>query len=117
MGLAILLVGSYGAHAQPYSPCPSITIGWTQPIPGSPITSAQYDSSAQLLYVIFNSTQASAFIGVPVGVMNSFSRAQTQQQAQQVYAGQVLPIYHALLLAQSNNCPLRFETGAYIWSK
>jgi hypothetical protein len=48
--------------------------------------------------------------------MQSFSQAQTQAQAQQIYSGQVLPGYHALLLAQTNNCPLQFQNGTLIWS-
>jgi hypothetical protein len=63
--------------------------------------------------VIFNSTMATAFSNVPLSIMQGFSNTNNPVT---YYSSFVLPYYHALLLAQTNNCPLLFENGAYIWT-
>ena len=73
-----------------------------------------YDQNTQLLYVIFGNTVASAYSNVPISIMQTFS---TSTNVMNTYNTYVVPRYHSLLLAEKNNCPLLFETGAYIWSK
>lgn len=105
------------AHAAqpPFRACPYFTIGWSLQSSG-PITSVQYESSKQILYVVFNNSVASAFSNVPLSVQQSFSQATTQEQIQSIYQRIVLPAYHALALNEVDNCPLRFENGPYIWT-
>ncbi len=98
----------------PYVPCPNITIGWSLSFP-PPITAVQYDTSSMLLYVIFNGTTASAYSNVPLSVIQGFSRAGVNPVS--YYNSNVVGQYHPLWLAQTNNCPLLFENGAYIWSQ
>ena len=78
-----------------------------------PITSINYSGDMQLLYVIFNNTNAIAYSGVPISIMQTFSRSRnlydTWQQA-------VVPAYHLLLLSETDNCPILNENGAYIWT-
>jgi KTSC domain len=96
-----------------FQPCPYVTAGWSKQYSGFAISSVSYDESQLLLYVIFGNTTASAFSNVPLGVMQGFSNTRDPVA---YYSSAVLHNFHALLLAQTNNCPLLFETGAYIWS-
>jgi hypothetical protein len=66
-----------------------------------------------MLYVIFNATTASAFVNVPIGVMQGF---QNTPNPLSLYNTIVAPSYHALFLFQTNNCPLQFENGSYLWT-
>jgi KTSC domain-containing protein len=110
--LALWLASLSAASAQAFIPCPFFTIGWAQSY-SQPITTVLYDTSAQLLYVIWYNTRPSAFSNVPLSIMQGFSRTNNPVG---YYNSLVLPSYHALLLAQSNNCPLLYEDGSYIWS-
>lgn len=109
-----LVTGGGHANAQAFVPCPQFTIGWSKQYAGSPITSVMYDSQSQLLYVIWNNTIPSAFSNVPTTVMTGLSSARDPVV---YYNSAIYPVYHSLLLAQTNNCPMLFETGAYIWTK
>lgn len=111
--LAVLLAFLASPSLAQYQPCPSVTVGWSKQYSGSPITSVQYSQDQFLLYVIFNNATASAFSNVPLSIMQGFS---STKDPVSFYNSFVLPSYHAILLAQSNNCPLLFETGAFIWS-
>ena len=109
----LLLVLTNVAHAQPFQPCPFVTAGWSQSWTGHNITTALYDGNTALLYVIFFTTTATAYSNVPYSVTQGFSRASNPDLYWQT---SVAPSYHAMLLAQTNNCPLLFENGAYIWT-
>jgi hypothetical protein len=65
------------------------------------------------LSVVFNATVASVFVGVPLGVMQAFSRTNNPMM---LYNSMVFPSYHALLLSEKYNCPLLFENGVLIWA-
>ncbi len=110
--LVLLGLAASARAAAPFRPCPYVSAGWSLQFSG-PITSVQYDQSYPLLYVIFNNVTASVFVGVPLGVMTAFQQSGNPSM---VYKNYVLPSYHALLLAQIDNCPLFFENGAPIWS-
>jgi hypothetical protein len=101
------------AAAPPATPCPSIDAGWAIPFSG-PITSVGYDQAAQMLYVAFGPTMTT-FAGVPLGVMQGF---QNTRDPLSLYNTTVAPIYHALFLLQTNNCPLMLEggSGGYLWT-
>lgn len=94
-------------------PCPSFTAGWAFTYVGQPITSVAYDQTTSLLYVVWGNTNATAFYPVPLSVIQTFSRS---TNALATYNSYVANSYHALLLAQKNNCPILQETGAYIWT-
>ena len=104
---------TFAAYAAPFQPCPYVTSGWSQSWTGFNVTTALYDGNSALLYVIFFTTTATAYSNVPYSVAQGFSSSRNPDMYWQT---SVAPSYHALLLAQTNNCPLRFETGAYIWS-
>lgn len=110
--LALLLASLSAAVAQAF-PCPQISFGWAQTWYGQPIASASYDSVSQLLYVIFTTQQVSAFSNVPFSAWQTFSQAGSPIG---FYNCCIQPSYHALLLQNKNNCPLLYETGAYIWT-
>jgi hypothetical protein len=111
--LAFLLLAA-PARAQPAYPCPQISFGWSQQWWNQPISSASYDSVSQLLYVVFSPpSNVSAFSNVPLNVFSTFAQAGNPLS---FYSCCVLPRYHALLLSTQNNCPILFETGAYIWT-
>ena len=100
------------ARAQPpFVPCPFVQAGWSQQYAGNPITSVQYDQDAQILYVIFGGTTPSAFSNVPFTVMQAFIQT-TNPMA--VYESYVLPVYHALFLFQTNNCPMLLQIGTTV---
>lgn len=109
---ALLLALFPSAALAQFVPCPSITIGWAVSGP-PPVTSVTYSQQDQVLYVVFNNTQASAFSGVPTSIMQIFSQSKNYYQT---YLSYVQPVYHALLLQEKNNCPLLYENGAYIWT-
>lgn len=118
----LFLLTPLTAQAQAFV-CPFVTIGWAKQWSGKQISSASYDSALQLLYVVFPtatvdgkpvSNYVSAFSGVPTSVMTGFS---STPDPMSYYLSAVQPRYHSLLLAQSNNCPVLYETGAYLWTK
>ena len=90
-------------------PCPRSTTGWTLQFP-PPLTSVSYDSSTQLLYVVFNYTTAQAFVSVPVSVMQLFTSFQTQPPST-IYNSTVVPNYHQTLLSEKDNCVMQWEFG------
>lgn len=97
-----------------FRPCPYFSAGWSKQFAGSAITSVLYDQQTLLMYIIFQSVNASVFANVPLGVMQGFMNTQDPVG---YYSSFVLPSYHALLLSQTNNCPMLFEDGVtYIWS-
>lgn len=106
---ALLLLLSGSAAAAPFEPCPSITIGWALQYP-PPITAVLYGQNSQVLYVIWNYAIASAFIGVPLSVMQTFSSSKNPVQ---VYDTIVAPSYNPIFLLEKNNCPLMLEGGRY----
>lgn len=105
--LAFLLMMSPAAAFQV---CPQFKAGWTVTSPG-PITSISYDESLTLMYVVWNSTQPTAFFGMPVSIMQTISRASNIQQAYQQY---VYNKYPSLLLWEQTGCPILTEDGQYI---
>lgn len=108
----ILLVAT-PSSAQ-FRPCPYFSAGWSKQFSGSAITSVLYDQQTLLMYIIFQSVNASVFANVPLGVMQGFMNTQDPVG---YYSGFVLPSYHALLLSQTNNCPMLFEDGVtYVWT-
>jgi len=111
--LLVLVLSGGTSQAAPFFPCPAFTAGWAKSYYNQPISSVMYDMNTQLLYVIFGNTFASAYSNVPTSIMQTFSQS---TNVMQTYTTYVIPRYHALLLAETNNCPLLYETGAYIWS-
>lgn len=109
--VALLLPGASVAQA-PYRPCPSVTAGWSKQY-ATAITSIQYSQDQFLLYVIFNNTVASAFSGVPIGVMQNLSNTTNPVP---YYNSFIVPSFHALMLASQNNCPLLNENGVFLWT-
>lgn len=110
--LILFVAGPVRAQA-PARPCPYVTAGWSLP-PQPPVTSVQYDETTQLLYVIVNTFTAHAFSNVPVATMQAFSRS-TNYWA--FYNTSVVNTFHEILLNDAvNNCPLRWENGAYLWA-
>lgn len=110
--IVALLLGCQPAAA--IGVCPSFTAGWSQSYSGFRITSASYDTTTLLLYVIFSSTIPTAYSNVPLSVMQGFSRTKNPDT---YWSSSVNPYYHSLLLQETSNCPLLLETGAYLWSK
>ena len=110
--LLVALVSLAPARAAPFFMCPSFTSGWTVSGTG-PITAVMYDGDSQLLYVIFNSTFASAYSNAPISVIQTFSRSTNLVNT---YNTLVVPNYSALLLEEQYNCAVLNETGAYIWT-
>lgn len=108
---ALFLLCATSAFAQ-FRPCPYFSAGWSKQFSNSPITSVLYDQQTLLMYVLFGQN-ASVFANVPLGVMQGFMNT---SNALAYYDSFVVPSYHALLLSQTNNCPLLYETGAYIWT-
>ena len=108
----LLAVLATPVSAAPFFPCPSFTSGWSIQGPG-PITSVMYDQDTQLLYVIFNSTFASAYSNVPISIIQTFSNSNNLMTTYQTY---VVPNYHALLLEEKYNCAILNEAGGYIWT-
>ena len=109
---ALIWLGlSCAARAGNPGPCPSFTAGWALSGPG-PITGVLLDTTTSLMYMIWNNTFVTAYYPVPLSVMQVFSQSQNWVQTYQTY---VLPRYEALLLQQTNNCPVLQESGGYIW--
>lgn len=106
-----LLLSTPAIAAPPAQPCPSISAGWTIPFSG-PITSVGYDQSAKMLDVAFGSVMT-MFANVPLGVMQGF---QNTRDPLMLYNTTVVPGYHALFLFETDNCPLRLESGGYLWT-
>jgi hypothetical protein len=109
----ISLFAALPALAQPFRPCPYFSAGWSQQYSGSPITSVLYDQQRLILTVLFGTTP-SVFVQVPLGVMQGFMNTKDPVG---YYNSFVAPTYHSLLLFQTDNCPVLFENGAYIWTK
>ena len=110
--LILLMLAPVSARAQGYT-CPFVTIGWSQTWPGQQLSSASYDSALQLLYVVFNGL-VYAYSNVPTSVITSLTYATNPTQTYQLL---VVGTYHSILLAQVNNCPIQYETGAYLWAQ
>lgn len=108
--LAVFAFAAPVRAAPPARPCPYMSIGWSQQYPpGKTITSVSYASDYQVLFVIFNSTVASAFSNVPLSVMQAFSQTQNPLS---VYNSSVVRAYHPMLLADQTNCPLLNSAGS-----
>jgi hypothetical protein len=113
--LVLILVATVARAAA--GPCPYMTLGWGQSYSGGAITSVSWSSDYLALFVVFNFTQVSAFTGVSYSVPQAFMGAKTPAQVAQVYTLQVLPRYHAMLLAEQTNCPILNEVGRpQIWT-
>jgi hypothetical protein len=109
----LLLAPAAAAHAAA-GPCPYMTLGWAQQYTGGAITSVAWSGDFQALFVVFGYTQVSAFAGVPYSVAQAFA---SSKDPAQVYTLQVVPRYHAMLLAEKTNCPILNETRApQIWT-
>lgn len=106
--LAALLLFSTPAAA--VQPCPQMAVGWALSSP-PPLTAVLYDESQTLMYVVWNSVEPTAFFGVPRGIMQTISQAQSYLQA---YNGYVYDKYPSLLLTEKTGCPITTEWGAYI---
>jgi hypothetical protein len=116
LALFALLASPAGA-VPPAQPCPSISAGWTVQYPNSlvassPITSVGYDQTDEMLFVAFGSVMTT-FVNVPLGVMQGF---QNTRDPLMLYNTIVVPGYHALFLFETNNCPMAFENGGYLWT-
>ena len=110
--LATLLALTLPAGAAtPFEPCPAITAGWSVGYQG-PITTVMYDQYSLFMYVVWGYTEAEAFMNVPVSVMQSMSHTSTPVN---IYNSVLVPQYHKTMLSEKDNCPIQFETGAYIW--
>jgi hypothetical protein len=105
---------AYGGSARAAIVCPFVTIGWSQSWYNQPILSANYDSGTQLLFIVFSTQFVTAFSNVPTSIMTALSQAPNPML---YYSTIIYPTFHPLVLAQVDNCPLRYETGAYIWSQ
>lgn len=115
LALIFCLATDVARAASPVYPCPYFTLGWAQSYTGGAITSVSWSSTPQALFVVFNFTQVSAFADVPYSVAQAFASAGNNPA--QVYSLQVLPRYHAMLLAEQTNCPLLNEAGnPQIWT-
>ena len=100
-------------------PCPQTTIGWALQWPASAvITSASYDSGTQILYIVFNYTNAQAFTNVPIGIIQSLSHTQNPLA---IYNGSIGNTYHQALLTEKDNCVFYFEANTqpthYFWTQ
>jgi hypothetical protein len=105
------------AAQPPFRACPYSTISMSAQFNVGPIVHVLYDQNNQLLYVSFTNNRASVFSGVPLNVMKLFTQASTLgSNALPIYNQSVVPSFHALALNEVNNCPLRFESGQYIWT-
>jgi len=84
-------------------PCPKMTIGWALQWPASAvITSASYDSSTQLLYIVKNYKTVQAFANVPIGIIIGLSYTQNPNA---IYNGSILPYFQQVTLNPKDNCP------------
>lgn len=104
--LAGVLLAAPARAAPPAYPCPYMSLGWSQNWSTGPISSVAYTNDYQVLFVVFAYKTVSAYSDVPISVMQTFSQSRDPQQ---VYQTQVVPRYHALLLAESSNCPILVE--------
>jgi hypothetical protein len=113
---ALILLGvSPILPARAATVCPYFTAGWSQQWSNQPILFASWDSTTQLLYIVFATGQVSAFSNVPLGVIQSFSNLATGNPMP-YYQSIVQPNYHALLLSAPQNCPIKNESGGYLWT-
>jgi hypothetical protein len=110
---ALLMLAFRCEAAQPFQPCPYFTSGWAVQGP-PPITSIGYDQDTQLLYVIFNYSQGTAYSNVPISIIQTLSRSSSLYATWRVA---VQNVYHPLLLSETYNCPITQENGAYIWTQ
>src|SRR5215472_11654206 len=95
---ALALLG-LGAFQQ----CPPVTGGSSKQWFGFPITSATYDTTSLVLYVIFGAKNPTAYSAVPLSVWQGFVRATNPVT---YWQSQVNPYYRAMLLFETTNCPL-----------
>ena len=114
---ALILLATPAGAVPPAQPCPMFSAGWTIQYPSplvasSPITSVGYDQTDEMLFVAFGSAMT-MFVNVPLGVMQGF---QNTRDPLALYNSTVVPGYHALILFQTNNCPIEYETGAFLWA-
>lgn len=110
--LCLLMVLAGRACAQVF-PCPLVSFGWSQTWkPPSTVTSASYDSAAQVLYITLNAVVVEAYTPVPFGVIQSFT---TTPNPYQLYT-QVRAQYNQILLNQKQNCPTLQQNGQYVFS-
>ena len=115
--LLLFLAAGAARGAAPAGPCPYMTLGWAQQYTGGAITSVSWSGDSQTLFVVFGYAQVSAFAGVPYSVAQSFASVRTPAQVAQLYTLQVVPRYHAMLLAEKTNCPILNEAGSpQIWT-
>ena len=122
ISLILALIWASPALPQAAFPCPYITFGWALQWPASAvITSASYDSGTQLLYLVFNYTNAQAFTNVPIGIIQSLTNTHNPLQ---MYNSIISTTYHQALLTQKDNCPLHWQTDdtpqgqdGYLWTQ
>ena len=97
-------------------PCPYLSFGWGQQwqaTAAQPISSASYDGTAKVLYVVFDYNLVTAYAGVPFGVIQSFTYTLNPLQ---FYQTGIAKSYRQILLTPTDNCPLLQESGSYIYS-
>lgn len=108
----LLILAATGARAGP-GPCPSFQAGWALTGPG-PITSISWDQQSQQMYFVWNTglppntTTVSDYYPVAnSSVMQTFSQSKNWVQT---FDYLIKPTYHAVLLQESNNCPILQES-------
>lgn len=105
--LLVLVVACFttAARAGNPGPCPSFTAGWSLSGP-PPITGILLDTTTSQLEMIWNASFISVYWPVPLSVMQTFSQSKNWQQTFQYL---VAPSYEAILLQETNNCPILQE--------
>ena len=101
--------------ASPAYPCPTFVAGWALSGLG-PITTISWDSISQQMYFVWkpglppNATTVTDYYPVPnSSVMQTFSST-PQANWVQTFNYLIAPSYHAVLLKESDNCPVLQES-------
>lgn len=103
---ALLLVTS----AQAFQVCPQVQSGWAISYV-APITAIVYDQTSTLMYVVWGNKLPTAYVGVPITIMQTISRITDPVLAYNQY---LYNRYPSLLLREQNGCPILNENGQYI---
>lgn len=109
--------GALWPFGAPFVPGPFFQASWTitfEPTQDQPISAVLYDSTSQLLFVVFNNNFPSPYFPVPLSVMQTFSQSRSNPML--IFNGYVAPRYETIFLDETFNCPILNENGNYIWT-
>lgn len=90
--------------------CPQVQSGWALSY-AAPITAIVYDQTSTLMYVVWGHTFPTAYVGVPITIMQTISRMTDPVLAYNQY---LYNRYPSLLLQEKNGCAILNENGQYI---